>query len=293
MTMLNSPFYHFSIGNLKATVVGDGQAQFPAYPLYAVNASQEAVRQALAGQCLPTESYTLQCNVLYLDLGAEKVLIDTGAGSSLGPALGKLVENLHQAGVEAASVTAILLTHAHLDHVSGITGTDGQLQFPNARMYLSEPEWRFWQGKQVDLSAMPIEEGFRQHFIGAARKNLTPFSDRIVPFRYGQEILPGIQAVDAAGHSPGHAAYLIASGQESLLHAGDVFHHEAFDLEHPDWATAFDQDAKAAYRTRLRMLDRAAADKSFLMGYHVPFPAIGYVRRKGSGYAWEGAPWRF
>ncbi len=291
--MPNSPCYHFSIGHLKAAVIGDGQAQLPAYPLYAVNASQEAVRQALAERCLPTEIYTLQCNVLYLDLGGEKVLIDTGAGSSLGPALGKLVEHLRLAGVEAASVTAILLTHAHLDHVSGITGTDGQLQFPNARIYLSEPEWRFWKGKQVDLSTMPIEEGFRENFIGAARKNLTPFSDRIVPFRFGEEILPGIQAVDAAGHSPGHAAYLIASGRESLLHVGDVFHHEAFDLEHPDWATAFDQDAKAAYRTRLRMLDRAAADKSFLMGYHVPFPAIGYVRRKGNGYAWEGAPWRF
>jgi glyoxylase-like metal-dependent hydrolase (beta-lactamase superfamily II) len=129
---------------------------------------------------------------------------------------------------------------------------------------------------------MPIEEGFRQNFIGAARKNLIPFSDRIVPFGYGQQILPGIQAVDAAGHSPGHAAYLIASGKESLLHVGDVFHHEAFDLEHSDWATAFDQDAKAAYRTRLRMLDQAAADKSFLMYYHVPFPAIGYVRKRAT-----------
>ncbi len=93
--MSNSPFYHFFIGNLKATVIGDGQAQLPVYPLYAVNASPQAVRQALAERCLPTESYTLQCNVLYLDLGREKVLIDTGAGSSLGPALGKLVENLH------------------------------------------------------------------------------------------------------------------------------------------------------------------------------------------------------
>jgi hypothetical protein len=89
LTMPNSPCYHFSVGNLKATVIGDGQAQLPAYPLYAVNASQQAVRQALAERCLPTEDYTLQCNVLYLDLGAEKVLIDTGGRQQLGPGFGK------------------------------------------------------------------------------------------------------------------------------------------------------------------------------------------------------------
>ena len=291
--MSNSPLYHFAIGKIKATVVSDGQAQFPAYPLYAVNATKNAVTQALAGRFLPTEHYTLQCNVLCLDNGKDRILIDTGAGTTLGPALGQLNANLQRAGIAPASITAVLLTHAHLDHVSGITDREGKLQFPNAHIYLSEREWRFWKERDVDLSAMPIEEGFRRNFIDAAQQNLLPFSDRLFPFRYGQEILPRIYAIDAAGHSPGHTAYLIASGGESLLHAGDVFHHEAFDLQHPDWATAFDQDAKQAYRTRLRMLDQAAADKTFLMAYHVPFPAIGYVRKSGNGYGWEATPWRF
>jgi glyoxylase-like metal-dependent hydrolase (beta-lactamase superfamily II) len=291
--MKNASYYHFNIGEFSATMIGDGQAQFPAYPLYAVNARPAAVKKALGRHFLDVEKYTLQCNILFINNGKDKVLIDTGAGPTLGHDLGHLPTHLRAAGVQPDQITAVLISHCHLDHIGGLVAPSGLPNFPNAQLYLAEPEWHFWHSPTIDLSSMPIADGFRQHFINAARTNLDPLQERITTFKFGQEVLPGITAISAVGHSPGHTAFLVASGPDSLLHAGDVFHHPAFDLAHPQWATAFDQDTGLAHQTRRALLDQASSDRSLLMAYHLPFPALGHVRKVGQRYEWEGANWLF
>jgi glyoxylase-like metal-dependent hydrolase (beta-lactamase superfamily II) len=291
--MKNASYYHFNIGEFSATIIGDGQAQFPAHPLYAVNARPGEVKKALRRRFLDTEKYTLQCNILLVNNGRDKVLIDTGAGPTLGNDLGHLPTHLRAAGVQPDQITAVLVSHGHLDHIGGLVGPSGLPNFPNAQLYLSEPEWRFWHSNTIDLSSMPIADGFRQNFINAARTNLEPLKERITTFKFGQEVLPGITAIPAQGHSPGHTAFLVASGPDSLLHAGDVFHHPAFDLAHPQWATAFDQDAALAHQTRRALLGQASSDRSLLMAYHLPFPALGHVRKVGRRYEWVAANWLF
>ena len=286
----NSAHYSFPLGAFTATVVSDGQASFPAWPLYAPNATPTQVDEALTSRFLPP-NYLLQCNVLVLDTGSRRVLFDTGAGAMLGPSLGQLPGRLRAAGVDPDTITDVLLTHAHLDPVSGLVDATGAPAFPNAAVRLAEAEWDFWRQADPDLSALPLPPEFRQNFTLAAHRNLLALQERIVPFRFGAEVVPGIAALDARGHSPGHAAFLLESQGQRLLHLGDVFHHEAFDLAHPHWATAFDHDVKQAYQTRCRLLDQAVQERALVLAYHAPFPAAGHVRVLGQGYGWEATPW--
>ncbi len=291
MTLQNSPFYHFTVGTFKATIIADGQALFPAYPLYAVNASKEVVESALYQHFLPTDNYLLQCNCLYLENSQERILIDTGAGNTLGDGFGNLPQNLKKLGISKAQITAILLTHCHLDHIGGLM-VNGQKAFPNATIYLSEQEWKFWSAQEIDLSSMPIEASFRKNFKDTANKNLQPLKKQIQTFKFGEEILSGIQTVKAIGHSPGHTCFLIGRGNDLLMHTGDIFHHPAFDLAHPNWTTAFDQDAQQAYKTRIKLLDMVATERIRVMSYHTPFPALGHLKKKENFYKWVAAPWR-
>ncbi len=286
----NSPVYHFKIGKFKATVISDGQSLFPAHPLYAVNASKKEVAENLKAYFLPTEEYLLQCNSLLLERGTEKILIDTGAGNSLGDGFGLLNKHLKLLNISGEEITSVLLTHCHLDHIGGLM-VNSKPSFPNATIYLHEKEWNFWSANSIDLKSMPIEQGFRDNFKNAVATNLIPLNNNIKTFRDGEEIINGIQVVAAQGHSPGHSCFWIKSGSDSLLHTGDIFHHPAFDLKNPYWATAFDQDAKQAYKTRIRILDMAVAERVNVMSYHMPFPSFGHLTRKGKAYGWLPSNW--
>ena len=290
---MNATSYRFTLGELRLTVVGDGQAQFPPHPLYAANVEAQDLETTLKRHHLPTNRYLLQCNALVVQDGERTILIDAGAGSTLGEDLGFLPTNLKAAGIEPERVDAIVLTHAHLDHVGGITKPDGDLVYPNAQFYIHEAEWAFWRSDEVDLSGMAVEAGFRDNFRQVAADNLSAIEERVKLFGYDEYILPFIQTIAASGHTPGHTALLIESGGDQLLHLADVVHHPAFDLEHPDWRTAFDQDAEEAARTRSALLDRAVEDDTLLFAYHLPFPALGYARKEGSGYGWDALPWHF
>lgn len=211
----------------------------------------------------------------------------------MGEDFGLLSKHLRDAGVEPESIDTVVLTHGHLDHVGGITKADGSLTYPNARFYIHKAEWAFWLSNEIDLSGMVVEEGFRENFRKAARENLGAIKGRVQLFNDDEQILPFMRTVAAPGYTPGHTALLLGSGENLLLHLADVIHHPAFDLEHPSWRTAFDQDADEAYRTRLSLLDKVAREGSLVIAYHLPFPALGSVRNEGDAYSWDAVPWRF
>ncbi len=241
-----------------------------------------------------SETLTVDCNILLVETGSNTVLIDSGNGGFSGVTAGKLVENLAALQITPAQIDTIVITHAHADHVGGLTGEANSLTFPNARYYVANAEWNFWTAQNV---AFPTN--FRggaemaQSFTSAAQQQLGAIRDRVTRFEVNREIIPAFTALPTPGHTPGHVAIRIQAGDAALIHTADVVHTH-INLWNPDWQPIFDADPVMAAETRQNTLAKIAGDRSLVFAYHFPFPGVGYIRpRIGGGFEWEPVQWRF
>lgn len=288
----NSGIYHFKVGDFNAMVVSDGTLSFPA-SFFVPNADPSLVSAALTEHFLPTEDIFAHLNALYVETDEHKVLIDTGAGNAFGPTAGHLLENLATTGLAAADIDTVILTHAHPDHIGGVLDSDGQPRFPNAQFYISQAESDFWLADTVEIPDALVDEETKAGMIAAAKANLGAIGDRTTLFAMGDDVIPHIQAVDSAGHTPGQASFLITSGEESLLSTGDVFFSDPINLENPDWEVAFDADPEQGIAARRELLETATSERRLLLVPHMPFPGLGHVRSQDDAYGWEPIIWRF
>jgi glyoxylase-like metal-dependent hydrolase (beta-lactamase superfamily II) len=223
-------------------------------------------------------------------------LLDTGFGEKLGPLFGNfpaLEQNMRRAGITPDSIDLVAISHGHLDHIGGLVTKSGALAFPKAQYVFVDTEWNYWTGRryEIEVSGSPMPDPFKEGTIGAARENLPPIADRSRFVKQGGEITSGVHYIATPGHSPSHASILFASGNEQLMHMGDIAHHPVTSLQHPDWTPVFDYDPAQAIKSRKAILDRAATDRILVLGYHFPFPALGHVVRRDTAYHWEAARW--
>ena len=209
------------------------------------------------------------------------MLSDAGTGHSYGPTLGKLPQNLRAIGVAPESIDIILLTHLHPDHSLGLVDEAGEVVFPNAQLIVHEVEAAFW----LDRTPQPDDSERITRNTKAQRAATAPYRDRIHRIKDG-EVLPGITARLAPGHTPGHTNWLIQSGGERLLLWGDIIHLAAVQLARPDSRLVFDVDAQMARSTRERVLGWAADERVTVAGAHLPFPGFGKVVRSGNGFSY-------
>ena len=290
-----SGFYRFKVGDFQATVISDGFGEVPLQPIFAPNASEAEFKAALKANFIgPMAQGT--SNILVVDTGRERILIDSGWGEKLGPAFGnfpKLQTNLQRAGIAPDSIDLVVVSHGHLDHIGGLVTKSGVPAFPNATFVFVDTEWNYWTGKQfeAEVAKSPMPDAFKQGIVSAAKDNLPPIASRSRFVKQGGEIATGVNYVSAPGHSPAHAAILFTSKNEQFLHMADVVHNPVTSLQHPEWRPVFDYDPVLAIKTRRSILDRVASDRLLAMGYHFPFPALGHVVRQGQAYRWVPINW--
>lgn len=279
--------FRFKVGEIEVTALHEGTAARPLDASFVRNAELKDVQAVLAENMLPTDQLTISFTTLLVNTGSKLVLIDTGFADNGGPTNGRTLAQLKAAGVEPGQVDVVLLSHFHGDHLQGARLKDGKLTFPNAEIMAPEAEWAFWMD-DARMAAAP--DGMKGAFAGVHRV-LKPNAADVKRFKWGQEVVTGITAVEAAGHTPGHTAFAISSGGKTLMYVADITNTPTLFARNPEWRVMFDMDGDKAVTTRKRILDMAATDKMQISFYHANFPSTGFIAREGAGYRLIPAPW--
>jgi glyoxylase-like metal-dependent hydrolase (beta-lactamase superfamily II) len=264
-------------------MLGDATFNFFDFVTNVAKGEAEALHRA-AFRAVPPR---LAVNAFLLHLPDRLVLVDGGCGANMGPTLGRLAGNLAAIGVAPEDIDTILVTHLHPDHVGGLVDGSGQAVFPKAELVVHAVDATYWSDDKV--LAQTTEEQDRQ-FVLLSRATLAAYRDRSRMIT-GGEPLPGVTAVPAPGHTPGHTGWLIASGGDALLIWGDIVHLPGVQFAHPEAGMAFDVDGAQAIATRRRIMDMAATARLRVAGMHLDFPSFGHVVRAGAGYAFIAEPW--
>ena len=287
MTPQAPGYFRFPIGDLEIIALHDGVMAFDRPPGFISNVSDDETGAAFATAGMPAGKVTLTFTTFAIKSATGVVLIDTGLGDSGPPGTGTMVANLAAAGITPADVSTVIISHFHFDHISGLRLKNGTAVYPNAEIVVPEVEWNFWMDESLPGKA---PDGLKDT-IANSHRVFDPIAKDVRRFAFGSEVLPGITAIDARGHTPGMAALRIASGNEAMMFVADITNNPLIFARHPDWKLMFDMDADQAVTTRKRLLDQAAAEKLRVSFYHAPFPSTGYIVKNGAGYEFLPALW--
>ena len=276
------------LGSAQLTALYDGVWRVKIDDDFIRNADSKAVNRALAAAFLPPNILPISFTVLLVNTGSKLVMIDTGTAGQVAETAGSMFANMAAAGVEPGMIDTILISHFHPDHIDGIKTKDGEKVFSNAEIWVPEPEWTYWMD---DGQMTKAPDRIKLYFLNA-RRIFGDLAGQVRRFKPGAEVAPGITSIPAYGHTPGHTAFAVASGNQSVLVMGDAVRNPYLFARNPDWQPSFDMDGPLAVKTRRRMLDRAAADRMLVEAYHFPFPACGHIARSGKGYEFVPSEWR-
>lgn len=280
--------YRYNVGAFEITALTDGVARRPLDGSFVKNAPLEDVREALDDAFIGGDVIPITFTALVVNTGSRLVMIDTGTGGRTAPTAGQLYENLSAAGVDPRAVDTVLISHFHPDHIGGVRLKEGGLAFPNAEVVVPEAEWTFW----MDDGQMSRAPEAMKNAFGIVHKVFDPMAKDVRRFKGEAEPVPGIVAIPAAGHTPGHTAFRLSSEDDQLIVWSDTTNHPALFVRNPGWHAVFDMDAEAAETTRRRMLDMVSSDRLLVAGYHFPFPAVGHIaQRSGREYAFVPEMW--
>ncbi len=283
--------YAVRVGDIDVIVISDGVLTPPAESM-ATNADPVTRSAWLDDRFLSKEAFDWALNAVVVRSGSQTILIDSGLGEEYPdfPRAGQFVHRLEAAGIDLASVTDVVLTHMHFDHVGGllVDGVKERLR-PDLRIHVCAAETEFWKKPDFSRTAMPpaLVELARR----ASLEFMDAYRDHIHTFPDEAKVAPGVVVTRTGGHTPGHSVVRLTSGGDRLMFAGDAIFPVSF--EHPEWHNGFEHDPEEATRVRLRLMRELAADGSWLVSTHLPFPSVGRVAADGELYRWVPVWWDF
>jgi glyoxylase-like metal-dependent hydrolase (beta-lactamase superfamily II) len=274
-----APVTH-KVGAAEVSIISDGALNVPlSFSLPQTPPAEAAALFRAHG--LPEGGAPVQTNVVLVKTGNELILIDAGSGPGFQPTAGKLQENLEAAGIAPGSITTVVFTHGHADHLWGVIDDfdDGD-RFPNARYVIAAAEWDFWTNPDT---ASRVPDALKGMALGSSRI-LKAIEAKTERRKDGETVAPGLTYLATPGHTPGHMAVMIESGGQRLIVGGDVLTHTAISFARPDWRIGSDFDQDQGISTRKQLLDQLAADRIPLIGFHIAWPGYGAVERTGTAY---------
>ncbi|WP_246105192.1 MBL fold metallo-hydrolase [Rhodoligotrophos appendicifer] len=284
--------YAVRVGAIDVLVISDGVLPLPTKMLG--HNADPALRAAwLNDMFLPADAFDWSLNVVVVRSGGQIILIDAGLGLDPNlnlPRAGQLVKRLEAAGIDLESVTDVVLTHMHMDHIGGllVDGVKDRLG-PDLRIHVAAAEVKFWEAPDFTHAYMPT--GFPDALRSAAKRFAKEYRSQLRLFDEEHEVAPGVVVRRTGGHTPGHSVVRLASGDDRLTFAGDAVFAVGFD--HPDWHNGFEHDPEEAARVRVRLLTELAEAGEQLVATHLPFPSVGRVAVEGDAFRWVPAFWDY
>ena len=283
--------YALRVGEIDVMVISDGVLTPPAESM-ATNADPAARGAWLDDMFLSREAFDWALNEVVVRSGDQTILIDSGLGVEYPdfPRAGQLGSRLEAAGIDLGSVTDVVLTHMHFDHVGGllVDGVKERLR-PDLRIHVAAAEVKFWEAPDFSRTAMPpaLADLARR----ASRQFLDEYRNQLRTFEEQHEVAPGVIVGRTGGHTPGHSVVRVASGDDRLMFAGDAIFPVSFD--HPEWHNGFEHDPEEATRVRIRLMRELAETGAWLVATHMPFPSIGRVAAAGDLFRWVPTWWDY
>lgn len=283
--------YALRVGEIDVLVVSDGVLPLPTETM-SINADPTARAAWFKDMFLGPDAFDWALNVLVVRSGDQTILVDAGLGGQFPgfPRAGQLPKRLKAAGIDLESVTDVVITHMHMDHIGGLLVDEMKSRLrPDLRIHVSATEVEFWESPDFSRTTMPspVPDVLREtanQFMSEYRSNVRTFDDEY-------EVAQGVVVKRTGGHTPGHSVVYVMSGGERLTFAGDALFPVAF--EHPDWQNGFEHEPEEAFRVRVRLLQEAAASGELFVATHLPFPSVGRVALDGDAFRWVAGFWNY
>lgn len=270
----------YALGDTTLHSLSDGYLQLPRSFLFPESIDAAELDTLLKSNGVTGDTIKPPCNVSLWKNGERNILFDVGAGPNFMDTTGALLDSLESIGLEPADITDVVFTHAHPDHLWGLLDDFDDLLFPDATYHIHRQEWDYWLSDDT-LEKTPDA---RKGFVVGAQNRLPRIEEQVSFFEWGDELLPGTEAMDTHGHTPGHTSFVLHQGSESVVVIGDAITNSVISFERPDWPAGSDQDQEAGLKSRRRLLERLASDDMRFIGYHLTEPGLGRIEQHGSAF---------